>query len=220
MRVRRAAPMKTTLFAAFLATVAAAALPLAPQVRAGTGIQRCQATDGEAIYTDKACAAFGARTVPMSGELLVRLASEPADGSEEAGFDDTGALDVAPAPGRRSVADGCARTPTQLAMDLRGAFALGDVNRIAESYDWAGMSHRTAMGVMDRLAMLGRRQLVDTQYFDATISTLATYADASASGTGDGAAGVLQAMFSDDGRVAAITDFEVRRQAGCYFVRF
>jgi len=212
--------MKTALLAALLTTIAAAALPLAPEVRAGTGIQRCQGAGGEAIYTDKACAAFGAKTVPMSGELLVSLANEPAVESDGLDIANSGMLDVAPAPGRRSVADGCARTPTQLAMDLRGAFALGDVNRIAESYDWAGMSHRAAMGVMDRLAELGRRQLVDTQYFDATISTLATFAEAGATSTDDGEAGILQAMFSDDGSVSAITDFEVRRYAGCYFVRF
>lgn len=211
--------MKTTLLAALLATTAMAAPPLAPDVRAGTGIQRCQGADGNAIYTDKACAAFDAKPMPMAGELLVRLVDEPTlDAASGTSGAEAGGL--ATAPGRRSVAAGCARTPTQLAMDLHGAFALGDVNRIAESYDWVGMSHRAAMGVMDRLARLGQRQLVDTQYFDATISTLATYADASAPASGDGGAGILQAMFSDDGRVAAVTDFEVRRYAGCYFVRF
>lgn len=210
--------MRTTLFAAFLATLAAAALPLAPEVRAGTGIQRCQGPDGESIYTDKACAAFDAAPVPMSGELLVRMASEPGIRDAAGGFAEA-MPQAAPAPARRSVAAGCARTPTQLAMDLRGAFALGDVNRVAESYHWVGMSHRAAMGVMDRLSQLQRRRLVDTQYFDATIGTLASYADAATAST-DGAAGILQATFSDDGRIAAITDFEVHRHAGCYFVRF
>ena len=105
-------------------------------------------------------------------------------------------------------------------MDLRGAFALGDVNRLAESYHWVGMSHQGAMAVLARLEQLQRNGLVDTQYFDATIGTgLAAYADASAAPV-DGSAGVLQATFGDDGRVASITDFEVVRHAGCYFVRF
>lgn len=211
--------MKTSLLVATLATVAAASMPLVPPAQAGSGIQRCEAASGEAIYTDKACAAFGARAVPMSGELLVRLANEEPGSSAD---DDLGisTASAAAAPGRRSVADGCARTPTQLAMDLRGAFALGDVNRIAESYHWVGMSHASAMGVMERLEQLQRNTLVDTRYFDATIgSGFASYADASAAPV-DGGVGILQATFSDDGRVASITDFEVQRHAGCYFIRF
>ena len=200
-----------------LATAAAASMPLVPPAQAGGGIQRCEAASGEAIYTDKACAAFDAKAVPMAGELLVRLANEESGSSAD---DDMSTAIAASAPGRRSVADGCARTPTQLAMDLRGAFALGDVNRIAESYHWVGMSHASAMGVMERLDQLQRTTLVDTHYFDATIgSGLASYADASAAPV-DGGAGILQATFSDDGRVASITDFEVQRHAGCYFIRF
>lgn len=212
--------MKVSVLAAFLATATFASLPLVPAVQAGSGIQRCESAGGEAIYTDKACATFGAKAVPMSGELLVRLANPETrapDGSLE---DSDGVVAVAAAPGRRSVAAGCARTPTQLAMDLRGAFALGDVNRIAESYHWVGMSHAGAMEVMQRLEQLERNTLVDTHYFDATIgSAFASYADSSG-GQVDGAAGILQATFSDDGRVASITDFEVQRHAGCYFVRF
>lgn len=205
------------MLAAFLATAMVASLPLVPAVQAGSGIQRCESTGGAAIYTDKACRSFGAKAVPMSGELLVRLANEEPNGPQ-------GSLAssqiAAPAPGRRSVAAGCARTPTQLAMDLRGAFALGDVNRIAESYHWVGMSHAGAMAVMQRIEQLQRDTLVDTQYFDATIgSGFASLADSSG-GDIDGGAGILQATFGDDGRVTSITDFEVRRHAGCYFVRF
>ena len=211
--------MKLSVLAAFLATVAFASLPLVPSARAGGGIQRCENATGEAIYTDKACAAFNARAVPMSGELLVRLAHEDTDAPTGSARPSSDILGPASAPGRRSVAAGCARTPTQLAMDLRGAFALGDVNRIAESYHWVGMSHASAMAVMDRLEQLQRSTLVDTQYFDATIgSGFASFADAT--GPVDGGAGVLQATFGDDGRVASITDFEVRRHAGCYFIRF
>jgi len=200
--------------------VAFASLPLVPSGRAGGGIQRCQSSNGEAIDTDKACATFDARAVPMSGELLVRLSKEEAHSPGGSARLSGDVVAQAPAPGRRSVAAGCARTPTQLAMDLRGAFALGDVNRIAESYHWVGMSHAGAMAVMERLEHLQRNTLVDTQYFDATIgSGLAAYADASTVPV-DGGAGVLQATFGDDGRVASIADFEVLRHAGCYFIRF
>ena len=211
--------MKVPMLAAFLATATLASLPLMPAVQAGSGIQRCESAGGEAIYTDKACASFDAKAVPMSGELLVRLVNEPSHASDSLGGSDDMAA-VAAAPGRRSVASGCARTPTQLAMDLRGAFALGDVNRIAESYHWVGMSHASAMEVMGRLEQLQRNTLVDTQYFDATIgSGFSSFADASGSDA-DGGAGILQATFGDDGRVASIMDFEVQRHAGCYFIRF
>ena len=214
--------MKRSALAAFLATVAFASLPLVPAVQAGGGIQRCESPSGEAIYTDKACATFDAKAVPMSGELLVRLAGEEARAPAGSSAANTVAVAVsAPAPGRRSVADGCARTPTQLAMDLRGAFALGDVNRIAESYHWVDMSHASAMAVMQRLEQLQGNTLVDTRYFDATIgSGFASYADNSGGGHVDGSAGILQATFGDDGRMASITDFEVLRHAGCYFIRF
>ena len=210
---------KRSALAAFLASAAFASLPLVPAVQAGSGIQRCESASGEAIYTDKACASFDAKAVPMSGELLVRLAGEAGQAPGDSLASNAVAV-AAPAPGRRSVADGCARTPTQLAMDLRGAFALGDVNRIAESYHWVGMSHASAMGVMERLEQLQRNTLVDTHYFDATIgSGLASYADASTAPI-DGSAGILQASFGDDGRMASIADFEVLRHAGCYFIRF
>jgi len=207
------------MLAAFFATAMCASLPLVPAVQAGSGIQRCESTGGAAIYTDKACRSFGATAVPMSGELLVRLANEEAD-APRGSLASSQVAAPAPAPGRRSVSAGCARPPTQLAMDLRGAFALGDVNRIAESYHWVGMSHAGAMAVMQRIEQLQRDTLVDTQYFDAIIgSGFANLADSSG-GDVDGAAGILQATFGDDGRVTSITDFEVRRHAGCYFVRF
>jgi hypothetical protein len=216
--------MNRSLLAAFSLTSLAALSPLSlHQAQAGSGIQRCQAANGEAVYTDKTCAAFGAQAVPMSGELLTRIASEqrrdtvdaslllaPATGTER---------EIAAAPGRRSAADGCARTPTQLAMDLRGGFALGDVNRIAESYHWVGMSSRAALPVMQRLEQLSERQVVDTHYYDAQIiGGLQDWSASTAAITTGG--GILQVTFAGANGVATITDFDVHRQAGCYFVRF
>ena len=57
--------MKTSLLVATLATVAAASMPLVPPAQAGGGIQRCEAASGEAIYTDKACAAFDAKALSV-----------------------------------------------------------------------------------------------------------------------------------------------------------
>ena len=112
-----------------LTLLAAAMLPVAQPVQAAaTALQRCEGANGEVVYTDKACAAFGAASVPMSGELLTRIAYEEAKTYEDASLApaDRLAAPAAVAPSRRSAASGCARTPTQLSMDLQGALALGD----------------------------------------------------------------------------------------------
>lgn len=227
--------MNKPLLIALAVTAIIGASPLARNAQAGTGIQRCQAPDGTSVYTDKACAAIGARAVPMSGQLLTTIAREEAraeadtlqanleSGMSFAGYADaeTPLASNTAAVGRRSASGGCARTPTQLAMDLRGAFALGDVNRIAESYHWVGMSHKGASRIMERLESLARHDIADTQYFNAQIGSGGSMDawSASASLIG-GSAGILQVTFSDDGRPLSVTDFDVERYADCYFVRF
>jgi hypothetical protein len=222
--------VRNALAAASIAALAALlpGSPVTREAQAATGIQRCEAGDGTTIYTDKPCTLFGARATPMSGELMTRVvrSMRESTGAEaptslQGGYADAAAyLPDAPRPttiSRRSPASGCAATPTQLAMDLRGAFALGDVNRIAESYHWVGMGHKQAAQVMQRLEQLAAQPLVDTQYFDATIS-LGGYADAGA-GIGSGAGGIMQLMFGN-ASAARVVDLDVERYAGCYFVRF
>lgn len=230
--------MNKPLLIALAVTAIIGASPLARNAQAGTGIQRCQGPDGSSVYTDKACAAIGARAVPMSGQLLTTIAREEAraeadtlqanleSGMSFAGYADaeTPLASTTAAVGRRSASGGCARSPTQLAMDLRGAFALGDVNRIAESYHWVGMSHKGAARIMERLESLARHDIADTQYFNAQIGTgsmdgWSASASTSESSIG-GSAGILQVTFSDDGRPLSVTDFDVERYADCYFVRF
>lgn len=258
--------MNKPLLVALAITAIIGASPLARHAQAGNGIQRCQAPEGVTVYTDKACAAFGARAAPLSSQLLTTIAREEAraeadlvaantnlestklesmelvsmeSGSDIANIGFRGLADAetplattTSAVGRRSASGGCARSPTQLAMDLRGAFALGDVNRIAESYHWVGMSHKGAYRIMERLESLARHHIADTQYFNAQISsgggidggtlgggTLGGWTASSNSSVG-GSAGVLQVTFGDDGRTLSVTDFDVERFAGCYFVRF
>jgi hypothetical protein len=224
---------RNALAAATIAALAALlpGSPVTREAQAATGIQRCEGSDGTTIYTDKPCVAFGARATPMSGELMTRVArsvreSNALVGAEApvsllGGYADAAAyLPDAPRSttiSRRSAASGCAATPTQLAMDLRGAFALGDVNRIAESYHWVGMGHKQAAQIMQRLEQMAAQPLVDTQFYDATIS-LGGYADAGA-GIGAGAGGIMQLMFGN-ASAARVVDLDVERYAGCYFVRF
>ena len=118
--------------------------------------------------------------------------------------------------GRRSVADGCARTPTQLQMDLQGAFALGDVNRVAESYHWVGISSDQARTTMDRLQQLTNHPVLDTRYYNAGIGAGSLLASASGA---PGGGGILHLLLAGDGS-PSVVDFDVHRYAGCYFVSF
>ncbi|MDQ3038275.1 MAG: hypothetical protein M3R16_00505 [Pseudomonadota bacterium] len=141
---------------------------------------------------------------------------------------DPDALDVAtsesaaspslPPPTRRPMAQGCATSPQQLAIDLQGSVALGDVNRIAESFDWAGMGNTQAQMIMGRLAQIAQRPVRDSEYFDAS-SSVGAFADASEGSHGDTSSGQMQVTF-DAGNGPSIVDFQVRRYKGCYFLRF
>jgi hypothetical protein len=217
--------MHRSLPASLAATLLLCAAPAAAPVHATSAILRCQSADGSMVYTDKACSAFGGKTVPIPGELLTRIARDEArhaDGYADAGIPPAAELPIA----RRSASSGCARTPTQLAMDLRGSLASGDVNRVAESYHWVGMSSRQGERTLDRLQGLTGRTVVDSHYFDAQIrmsTSLSAMPDASmlasdASGIG-GDGGVLQLVLGDDA-ARSVIDFDVHKYAGCYFVTF
>jgi hypothetical protein len=193
-------------------------LPATHDARAGyTGIQHCRAPDGTSVYTDKPCTFVGATPAAMSSDLGMRLASEAA--REPAAYADTdaGAITATTHAGRRSLLAGCARTPTQLAMDVEGSMGLHDVNRLAESWHWVGMTQAQATPVMKRLEQLARAQVHSTRYFDAQMGfglQLASAGDAV-----DGRAGILQVSVGGEGGTRSM-ELNVERYAGCYFVHF
>lgn len=170
---------------------------IAPAQAAGA-IHRCQTSDGMSVYTDAACASLDARPAPMSAELVSRLAMDPMTPSM-----DSTSLRNRIAPMRRAPQYGCARNPRQLTMDLLGSFAMGDINRIAESVHWPGLRHRQAHEVMRRLQQLARQSLVDASFWPGSLA-----------GTDGGA---MQLTFAQPQRVL---ELGVERYAGCYFVRF
>lgn len=216
--------------AAALAAALAAAAPMPMPASATDALLRCRSPDGTIGYTDRSCAVFGAQAVPVSGDMLVRIARDEARVAGADRLDDR--LDdieglgpyAAGAPGRRSPAAGCARTPTQLAMDLHAALALGDVNRVAESYHFAGMSSAAGESTLDRLQRLVGRIVVDSHYYDASIAAAGSggFADGAAllAGPGDAGPGMLQLVLGNGDGSATAIDFDVRRYAGCYFVSF
>jgi hypothetical protein len=207
-----------TLLVSTLAIAAASAIALvagAPRIaEASTGIARCAMPDGTYAYTSTACHALGGTHEALPAEVLNRIRREHRHESQLAGIPvvEDGLLATAPAtnPNRRQ-GRGCAATPQQLAVDLRASLAMDDVNRIAESFDWAGMSHGQAMQAMARIERLGGLVLVEAEYFDATFGIAAAGAGASQGGT-------LQVILQDAG-TRKVADFDVRRDSGCYFVR-
>lgn len=215
--------MKSPVTALALALGLGLTLPASPDVQAGyAGIQRCRAPDGTAVYTDKPCAFFQATPEAMSSELGMRLASE-ASREPEAYADAASSDAILPASGsavgRRSLQAGCARTPTQLAMDIQGSVALHDVNRLAESWYWVGMTQKQATPVMKRLEQLARHDVASARYFDAQIGFGLQLASAGDGYPDDGGAGILQMELA--GRDGAVPlELNVERYAGCYFVHF
>ena len=220
--------MRSLLTSALVAAIAMVVLPAVPQsAEAGTGVLRCEMPDGTSLYTNKACGAFGAKSSPLSAEVLGRIAREQRHedtlaaaqyGPDADLIANNAGNPASVVPTRRPVARGCATTPQQLALDLQGSVALRDVNRVAESFDWAGMGNAQAQRIMSRLEQLAQRDVRDAEYFDASIGQGALFADAGIA-TSDGAAGLLQVTL-DAGNGDAIVDFDVRRDKGCYFLRY
>ena len=206
--VMNAVPISTVV-------VAVAALLSPGAVPAGTSssLQRCESSDGEVVYTDRACATLGARSLPLPSELLSRIARE------EAAY--TSGIDFADPPavanvGRRSPTSGCARNKRQLTMDIQGSLALHNVNRLAESYHWVGKSHREARQHMLRLERMATQRLQDAKLFHAQMGSGAT--QFAGAGTTSPGTGVVQLTLGN-GAMQEIVDLEVMRYSGCYFVR-
>src|SRR5690606_20677444 len=219
--------MNTLLPCTLALAILGAALPVSAPANASSSIQRCVAPDGSDVYTDKACSSLGASASPLSSDLLARIARDEAMQRRldpRAGtVDASRPLDAGEAPiGRRSPESGCAKSPGQLARDLRGALALGDVNRVAASYHWAGMSAKTGKRVMDRLQDLAEKEVVDSRYYGGGFAGIGDGATllASADGSqGAGGTGFLQLVLGAD-QSRSVVDFDVHRYAGCYFVSF
>jgi hypothetical protein len=234
--MNRFAILSTTLATALAAMPA----PMPAEAATGGALLRCQSPDGTIGYTDRSCAVFGAQAVPIDADLVVRITRDRARADlaataagAEPGFDmdsamlvgtaDRGgtsdgkpsdALQDLAAPGRRSPATGCARNPAQLATDLHASIALGDVNRIAESYHFAGMSTDAGERVLDRLQRYAGRPVVDSHYYAASIGPAAM------GDTAGGSQGMVQLVLAGRDGAGTSVEFEVERYADCYFVSF
>lgn len=102
-----------------------------------TQVHRCTAGDGSMVYTDRKCEDIGA---------IQSLASNGASGLYGS-----------------HVYRGCARSVQDLAYSLSNAIQVGDVNQLAGVYDFSGTSTSSGYKLMDRLAIITKRPLVDVQ---------------------------------------------------------
>lgn len=210
------------LAAAVTASGLAAGLPFAGQAHAA-GIQRCILPDGGMLYTDATCARHGATPAPMTDRLVARLAdAQQAEMDAGGKYVDASLTVQVPSNlqyARRPAAAGCARTPTQLVMDLQASFALGEVNRVAESFHWVGMDQASATHVMQRLERLGRSQLVDARFHDATILSTGAGNWVDAGAAASPGVGIMQLDFGR-ASLGEQVELDVERYSGCYFVSF
>ena len=211
--------MRTFSASAIAAAILLAALPTMPQrAEANTGVLRCKMPDGTSVYTNKACGAFGAKATPLSAEVLNRIEREQRYEAKLTGVEPAAdPLQTIQASVRRAPQSGCADSPQQLAVDLAASVAMRDVNRVAESFDWAGMQNAQAQRVMMKLEGLAKQAVSNAEYFDAAIGGQTMFADAT--GTSDGPAGLMQVTF-DNGDGSMVLDFDVQRDQGCYFLRY
>ena len=211
--------MRPFFASALATTIALIVIPAIPQrAEAGTGVLRCAMPDGSHVYTNKACSAFGAKSAPLPSDVLNRIESQQRYEAKLGGeqFDDPSLLPQVAITARRAVSSGCAATPLQLGMDLQASVAMGDVNRIAESFDWAGMRNAQAQQVMGRLQQLARNDVLDAEYFDAGFATDLAASDS----IGSTPAGMMQVAFANDERARKTSDFDVSYDEGCYFLRY
>jgi hypothetical protein len=205
--------MKSLPIAVLATAVAATATPAAPPAHAAGGVQRCSGTGEAPVYTDSSCAALGGTAVPLPAALERRIAIDAA-AFPAARPDAPRAAAIAIVP--RSRHGGCARTTTQLRMDLQSSLATGDVNRLAESYHWVGQSQAQAGSLMRHLERMAEHAPRQSRFFDARIGAGDLQLAGGAHPTQD--VGILQLTLGEDD-AGEVVDLRVLRYSGCYFVR-
>lgn len=121
------------------------------RARAQSAVHQCTGASGEAIYSDKPCAAFGAadRTIPHAAPSGATMSL-----------------------GRQAVRTDCARTLDDLVHEITLAFDTSDPNRLIGVYHWPGLATESGYDIADRLARLTRGQLVDTQVNNSGVRLL------------------------------------------------
>ncbi|MBW8367665.1 MAG: DUF4124 domain-containing protein [Arenimonas sp.] len=196
-------------FALALCCLLAWATPASAQ-----GIRRCVAADGTSVFTDRACSEMD--SVPMQ-------APPSAEGNLGSGL--RGGFAQA----------GCARSPGQLLDRVRTALEARDVNRLASHYHWTGTGSGSGRRLMDELEAIAGQALVSVELVypqpppeplpraEITLAPGEPVPDFALPAAGPADAPqprhlrVLQ-MRSDRAEQASGTVFQLRRNAGCWWI--
>ncbi len=187
---------------ASLLLLIAALLPPLAQAQ----VRRCTTSDGGLVYTDRKCDDIGAteRQVPNGISGLY---------------------------GRHAYR-GCARTVQDLSYSLSNAIQSGDVNALAGTYDFSGASTSSGYQLMDRLALITKRPLVDVQPMysggnDAYDNAFAGIAEFDENGaiipqrtTKPKLIGLRVEQTLANGSTPSRTVFGLRKNMGCWWVHF
>ena len=174
----------------------AAAMPSAASAQT---ILKCAGPDGTTIFTDRSCESFGATL-------------EKDFGFSQSGNAAPGELRDAPATitdhgvvGGGFGINGCARTRGELIAGVRESIARGDVNRLANYYDWNGMGTSAAFATMERLDGIARNTMAAVAYdYPQPSYDYAVPADAYAGTAGDSVQGDTTASLSAAVAMAAL----------------
>ena len=166
---------------------------------AGAEVRRCAMPDGNILYTDRSCQSLGA--VELSRETASR-------------------------PATRLYHGGCAATLQDLLYEVTTAIDTHDVNRLAASYHWPGLSGRAANATMDRLDAIATRPLIDLRLVTADLPQAPRHGDPADPGAAAAApevrvvpAGLRAEQVRADGTTPVSTHFSLRRHLDCWWVR-
>lgn len=169
-------------------------------------VRACLQQDGSVVYTDGLCAV----------EQSEKSAEQP--------------VPQAPAARTRrpSVAPpACSRSPEQLQWAVRAALDARDVNELAKSYHWTGVSSAEAEALMTRLDRLARTPVLDVQLVYAETGTPASGGLAeedpdppSESRPRVPAALKVVSYREDGGAGTAGTMFRLQRHFDCWWIRY
>lgn len=161
-------------------------------------VRRCVMPGGNVVHTDRSCSALGGVEQPRTA------ADQPVATHLYHGR--------------------CAATLPDLLYEVTSAIDSRDVNRLAASYHWPGMSGNTANATLDRLDAIAARPLLDVRIVTADIpveppddplaADPSSIAEVRVVPTGLRVEQVL-----DDGRTPVTTHFALRRHLDCWWVR-
>lgn len=164
---------------------------------AASEVRRCVMPGGDVVHTDRSCSSLGA--------------------VEQSRRHDDAPVSTHLYYGR------CAATLPDLLYEVTNAIDGRDVNRLAASYHWPGLSGNAANATMDRLDAIAARPLLDVRIVTrdipgAPVDPLAVGA-APAADARVAPTGLRVEQLREDGTTPVTTQFSLRRHLDCWWVR-